>query len=256
MQNYYGSLCTKMYELLHEAAPQEELDFYLSYAKKGQKILEPMCGSGRFFAPFAERGYDISGVDLSGEMLEELKRKVPGAKAVQADLTAYDPGEKFDYIFIPSGSISLLTDMSLCKAVLRRLKELLADGGRLVFAVETLADRCPDDADYQVSASVKTREGLTLLLKTKNYYEERSQTQFSPGVYELYRSEELLQREPMDFQTHLYRSGEMEELLRELGFSHVAAYGSFQKEPAAGDGCGMFLFECGLIPGHGEEGAR
>ena len=38
--------------------------------------------------------------------------------------------------------------------------------------------------------------------------------------------------EPMDFQTHLYRSGEMEELLRELGFSHVAAYGSFQKEPA------------------------
>lgn len=246
MRNYYGSLCTEMYELLHEHAPQEELDFYLSYAKKGQKILEPMCGSGRFFVPFAERGYDIRGVDLSEEMLERLKRKLPDAKVVCADLTGYDPGEKFDYIFIPSGSISLLTDLSLCRAVLRRLKELLADGGKFVFAVETLADRCPDDGDYRTAVSVKTREGFDLLLKTKNTYEERTQTQFSPGIYELYRDGELLQQERMDFQTHLYRLEEIEACLREIGFSSVTAYRSYKKEIAAGDPCEMLLLECGL----------
>ena len=32
MKNYYGSLCTELYEILHKDAPQEELDFYLSYA--------------------------------------------------------------------------------------------------------------------------------------------------------------------------------------------------------------------------------
>ena len=32
-QNYYGSLCTEMYEILHRQAPKEELDFYVSYAK-------------------------------------------------------------------------------------------------------------------------------------------------------------------------------------------------------------------------------
>lgn len=36
-QNYYGNLCTEMYEILHAKAPQDELEFYLSYAKKGQK---------------------------------------------------------------------------------------------------------------------------------------------------------------------------------------------------------------------------
>lgn len=36
-QNYYGSLCTEMYEILHEKAPQDELDFYLSYAEKRKK---------------------------------------------------------------------------------------------------------------------------------------------------------------------------------------------------------------------------
>ena len=40
-KNYYGNLCTEMYEILHAEAPQDELNFYLSYAEKGKKILEP-----------------------------------------------------------------------------------------------------------------------------------------------------------------------------------------------------------------------
>lgn len=34
IKNYYGNLCTEMYEILHDKAPQDELDFYLSYAEK------------------------------------------------------------------------------------------------------------------------------------------------------------------------------------------------------------------------------
>ena len=33
--NYYGSLCTELYEILHKEAPEDELNFYLSYAKQG-----------------------------------------------------------------------------------------------------------------------------------------------------------------------------------------------------------------------------
>ena len=46
--NYYGSLCTELYEILHKEAPEDELNFYLSYAKQGMKILEPLCGIGAF----------------------------------------------------------------------------------------------------------------------------------------------------------------------------------------------------------------
>ena len=97
-KNYYGNLCTEMYEILHVEAPQDELNFYLSYAEKGKKILEPLCGSGRFLVPFVERGLDISGIDLSNEMLQKLKQKLPEAKVVQADIMKYSPREKFDYI--------------------------------------------------------------------------------------------------------------------------------------------------------------
>ena len=244
MKNYYGSLCTEMYEILHEKAPQDELDFYLSYAEKGKKIFEPLCGSGRFLIPFMERGFDICGMDLSGEMLEKLKQKVPDAKVVQADILAYSSTEQYDYIFISSGSVSLFTDINGCRKILEKLKSMLAPQGKLVFAVDTVANRCPDDCDYRTSISVKTKEGFDLILKGRNYYDEKSQTQFSPSIYELHDGAKRLQRETMDFQIHLYRFGEMEAYLEEMGFQRVVVYSSFEKELATGNQDEMFLYEC------------
>ena len=88
--------------------------------------------------------------------------------------------------------------------------------------------------------------GLDLVLKSKNTYDEASQTQFSPGIYELYQGATLLQREEMDFQTHLYRFGEMEQCLAELGFPSIKTYSTFSKDIAVDNRAEMFLFECSI----------
>ena len=105
-------------------------------------------------------------------------------------------------------------------------------------------NRCPDDCDYRTSISVKTKEGFDLILKGRNYYDEKSQTQFSPSIYELHDGAKRLQRETMDFQIHLYRFGEMEAYLEEMGFQRVVVYSSFEKELATGNQDEMFLYEC------------
>lgn len=243
-RNYYGRLCTEMYEILHEKAPQDELDFYLSYARKGQRILEALCGSGRFFVPFLERGFDIKGVDNSPEMLEKLKLKAPCADVRLTDIERYHPDERFDYVFISSGSVSLFTNMRQCKQVLKTIHGWLNSGGKFVFAVDTIANRREDDADYKVSVSVKTADGYDLSLKTKNRYDGHAHTLYSPGIYELYNCGQLLQRELMDFQTHLYELGEMEAMLQEAGFSSVSVYSSFDKKIATDNNTEFFLYEC------------
>lgn len=245
-KNYYGSLCTEMYEILHKDAPQDELEFYLSYAEKGMSILEPLCGSGRFMIPFLERGLNIRGIDLSSEMIAKLKEKAPDAIVFQGDISEYDSEKSFDYIFISSGSVSLFTDMDLCKKILLKMKGLLKKGGKFVFAVDTAANRCPDDSEYKTSISVKTNESFDLILKGKNYYDERTHTQFSPSIYELYNGTELLQREQMDFQTHLYELGEIEPYLHDIGFSNVNVYSSYDKVIAENSQAEMFLFECSI----------
>ncbi len=246
MKNYYGSLCTEMYEILHKEAPEDELSFYLSYAEKGMSILEPLCGSGRFLVPFLQRGFDICGMDLSMEMIAKLKEKAPDAKVIQEDIIEYDSEEKFDYIFISSGSVSLFTDMKICRAILQKMKCLLKKDGKFVFAVDTVADRCPDSSDYHTLTSVKTKERFDLILKGKSYYDEKTQTQYSPSIYELYNGTILLQREEMDFQTHLYKLGEMEQLLDEIGFREVKVYCSYDKMVAEDNQAEMFLYECSL----------
>lgn len=244
--NTYDDLCTQMYELLHPQAPAEELDFFLSYAQPGQRILEPMCGSGRFLLPFLDHGFDITGQDRSQQMLDKLWCKAPQAQAALGNLLDYCPAERFDYIFIPCCSMSLFTDRDECLAVLKRLKALLAPGGVLVFSVETLAGRCPDDAGYRETARVTTQAGDELLLESKNHYDSATQTQYMPGIYTLRRQGQVLAQETMDFQTHLYRLGEMEALLAGAGFCQVSTYADFQRRPALDDKCEQFLLECRL----------
>ena len=126
--NRYGNLCVEMYEILHREAPSDELNFYLSYAQAGKKILEPLCGSGRFLVPFAQKGLDIFGVDSSREMLDKLQAKYPAAKFAFSTIENFQTEDKFDYIFITSGSMSLFTDMRECKKIVGKIKALLKIG--------------------------------------------------------------------------------------------------------------------------------
>ena len=152
MKNYYGRLCAETYEVLHAEAPEDELAFYLSYAHAGDKILEPMCGSGRFLIPFMERGFDITGIDLSEEMLSALYRKAPRAHAFKEDILKFDSDAPYDYIFISSGSFSLFTDEG-------KLRSLLAPGGKMAIAAESMAGAHNGDGSYRLVSAIPLDDG-------------------------------------------------------------------------------------------------
>ncbi len=244
--NYYGNLCTEMYELLHPTAPTDELNFYLSYVenKKEFKILEPLCGSGRFLIPFMEKGYDIKGMDLSKEMLDKLLLKRKNANVCCCSIEEYKTEEKFDYIFISSGSMSLFTDINICKEVLSKIKNLLSLNGKFVFAVDTTKTANVNNDTYNENISVITKEGYCIKLKSKDYYDEKNQIQYSPSIYELYNGENLLKSETMNFQLKLYNLGEMEEILKSIGFNNVLTYCNFNKDIAKDNNNEILLYEC------------
>ena len=57
-----------------------------------KQLFEPGIGTGRIAIPFAARGYDVTGVDISAEMLRRLSDKLrqqsaPSVKFHQADVT-------------------------------------------------------------------------------------------------------------------------------------------------------------------------
>ena len=242
--NYYGELCSKMYDLLHPEAPEDELAFYMSYAGDDTKILECMCGSGRFLVPMLKKGYDITGMDASAEMLSRLLIKAPQACVIESTIQEFETDSKYDLIMITSGSVSLITDKELCVDVLANLRTMLTAGGMLVFAVDTVASIEEYICHYEPREKVTTEEGYDLILKTKTWYEEKTQTQMLPSVYLVEKNGQLLHIETMDYRLHLYRFGEMEQMLKEAGFKSVKTFSSFDRTPASSDNDPMFIFEC------------
>lgn len=243
-KNYYASLCTEVYELLHKETPLDELNFYLSYAKKDQKILEALCGSGRFLIPFLNEGFDIEGIDSSKQMLDKLVLKRNDAIIYRQDVLNLNLNKKYDYIFITSGSVSLFTDVSEVEKLFLMIKNILLPGGKFVFAVDTIKNKEKDDTDYVIRSNLKLGENRKIIYKSKNHFDSITNTQFYDSIYELYENDALIQNELMDFQTHLYSLDEIKTLLSSSGFKNIKAFKNFNKDEAIDDDNDMLLLEC------------
>jgi len=101
----FGDEYSKIYDRLYEDKDYEkECDFIETLLKRynvnGKRILDLGCGTGGHALILAGRGYFVTGVDISGEMLGKarIKAKNAGLKIefIENDITNLDLEEKFD----------------------------------------------------------------------------------------------------------------------------------------------------------------
>ncbi len=69
------------YDIIFDEDTQKECDFLevmrQRYGKtRGKRVLEPACGSGRLMAALAQRGYDVTGFDLSESMVAFARKRL------------------------------------------------------------------------------------------------------------------------------------------------------------------------------------
>jgi ubiquinone/menaquinone biosynthesis C-methylase UbiE len=93
-----------------------EVDFLLEELNlpAGSKILDIGCGTGRHSLELARRGFQITGIDISQNMLKEAKkvrdREELPAKFICADAVDFSLNEKFDgCICLCEGAFGLLS---------------------------------------------------------------------------------------------------------------------------------------------------
>ncbi|WP_371477935.1 class I SAM-dependent methyltransferase [Kitasatospora sp. NBC_00315] len=67
----------------------------------GASILELGCGAGRITRPLVRRGFVVTAVDESAEMLERAAR-VGGVRTVRGAIEGLDLGERFDVVLLGS----------------------------------------------------------------------------------------------------------------------------------------------------------
>jgi ubiquinone/menaquinone biosynthesis C-methylase UbiE len=99
----------------------------------GNRFLELGCGTGHWSAFFAERGFHVTGLDISARMVQVAREKqIPNAKFYQADAAAIPlPNDSFDVV----GAITLLEFVPDPCKVLAEMARCVRDGGCIVVGV-------------------------------------------------------------------------------------------------------------------------
>jgi SAM-dependent methyltransferase len=107
----------ELYDIAFDWDISEEVDWLLErLGPQCSSVLEPGCGSGRMLESLAERGLDVTGLDLSEPMLELARRRLSGrGSLVRADMADFDLGRMFDGAVSPINTLLHLAPRALSR---------------------------------------------------------------------------------------------------------------------------------------------
>ena len=130
-----------------------DIDFYTNKFKEfGGKVLEIGCGTGRVTIPLLEAGADITAVDYSQKMLEQLESKI-GSTNVSIEIVLQDVRRlhlenKYNLIIFPYRGFQSLLSVEDQINALTSIRDHLNFGGRLIIDLflpsRDLFDQKPD----------------------------------------------------------------------------------------------------------------
>jgi SAM-dependent methyltransferase len=106
-----------------------ELDLYERHLRS--PVLDAGCGAGRLLAPLRDRGFDIDGCDVSADMIERCRQRVPEATLWVSALHELDPPRRYASILC-CGVLGLGSTRGQDVRSLERLHDALLSGGTLL----------------------------------------------------------------------------------------------------------------------------
>lgn len=126
-------------EYQYERWTERLLDAARAHGLEGNRLLDVACGTGLSFIPLLDRGWRVTGCDLSPAMLELARAKVGDrAELLVADMRDLPPLGQFDLIWSLNDSLNyMLSDQEL-RDTLTSMAQNLAPRGVLLFDMNTL----------------------------------------------------------------------------------------------------------------------
>lgn len=122
-------------ELYRRLSVGTEPDVIEAALPAGAALLELGSGAGRVTVPLVERGFAVTAVDESAEMLAAVGERAPGVETVHSSIETLDLGRRFDAVVL--GSFLVHTaDGRTRQALLETCRRHVKDDGRVLIQRE------------------------------------------------------------------------------------------------------------------------
>jgi SAM-dependent methyltransferase len=136
------------YDILFGWDRSKEADFYHRMFRRcglapGARVLEVACGTGHVAMLLAQRGWNVTGLDIRANMIAFVRERA-AAEAIRvetlcADMTTFSTDVKFAAAYNPLSSFRLLQSDAAAEAHFRRMAAALRPGGVYVLDMDFLA---------------------------------------------------------------------------------------------------------------------
>jgi cyclopropane fatty-acyl-phospholipid synthase-like methyltransferase len=226
-------------DLWRKAIPPEhtkaEADFLIKVlgCKEGAHVLDVPCGNGRLSFELAQRGYRVTGVDISEEFIEEARTLIeaamnPPANAGGSDLVTFILGDMrtieakavYDAAFCFGNSFGFMEYADM-ERFLSGVARALKPGARFVVNTGMAAESVLPDFEEQ-----SCHEIGDMSIEIKERYNAEESCVDSEYVFERNGTKESR------FAKHwIYTAAEIQRMLNRAGFKVRDCYGSLELEP-------------------------
>ena len=240
----YESLAVSYDRLTYDVPYREILTFVqMLLAERGcapRSVLDLACGTGAMSLLLAEAGYQVTGADMSEEMLTVAYDKataLPDNRPVfvRQKMERLRLPEPVDWVLCCLDSVNYLTDPAACREAFRRVYQNLNPGGVFVFDVNT-----PEKL-RAMDGQIFLDEDEDVFCVWRGCFVEQERICYY-GMDLFQRQGKLWRRNQEEHREYAYELAELTEYLRQAGFAGIQLFADRKREaPAPGEQRVYFL---------------
>ncbi len=136
--HFYTELARYYDRIYHYVEYDKQADFFVRLMREfnrsgNRRILDVACGTGTHADILQKKGFEVTGLDISGDMLREARKKNPDVKLVKGDMMRMNLDDRFGTIICFFNSILYSTNTDQMKRTLSCFHRHLDDRGIVIF---------------------------------------------------------------------------------------------------------------------------
>ncbi len=201
----------------------------------GGPLLDLACGTGRIALRLAAQGYQVTGVDITPEMIEWARQKAAkqdlSIEWVVADARTFHLQKQFPFIYMLENVFQFFLTRQDQEAMLARVREHLLPQGCFLFETRNPTPRNLLQVRHPEPRTYTTPDGGQLVTTEEQYYDPMTQIQHYTRHFTFLHPGGQHEEKTLPVALRYVYPQEMEALLFYNGFQVRICYGSWQQEP-------------------------
>jgi SAM-dependent methyltransferase len=182
------------------------------------KVLDLCCGTGQMVQKLLEKGYQVTGIDISEGMLQYARQNAPTGQFIRDDARSFKISSSFDAVISPTGSLNHMMSIEDLELVFQNVYEALKENGIFVLGL------CQEETynSYNESITMGDLQDDYAWVSRDRYDPEKKIAEFKITTFQLV--EENWKRTDITHLVKPYSQTEILATLENVGFKKITVY--------------------------------